>query len=78
MTVAELIALLQEEDPEALVVCSRDAEGNGYSLLADVAAPYNYDTGEIGFAELTPELEAQGYTEEDLLDGVPAVVLYPT
>ncbi len=36
MKVRELIELLEEEDPEAEVVLSRDSEGNDYSPVAEV------------------------------------------
>ena len=33
MTVCELIEKLQQEDPDRIVVCQADPEGNGYALL---------------------------------------------
>lgn len=74
--------LLKEQDPNALVVLSRDEEGNGFSELGDVATNMNfakdgYD-GNVGYRELTPKLKKLGYTEEDLLeDGKPCIVLWP-
>ncbi len=45
MTVAELIEELQKEDPSALVVMSKDAEGNSYSPLGDIGSgEYDPDT----------------------------------
>lgn len=38
MKVKELIAKLQEQDPNYEVVLSKDAEGNGFSPLADLSA----------------------------------------
>ena len=35
MTVKELIEGLQSEDPDRLVICQKDPEGNGYSPLAN-------------------------------------------
>lgn len=39
MTVKELIEALSKEDPSRIIVMSRDAEGNGYSPLADLTEP---------------------------------------
>jgi hypothetical protein len=82
MTVKELIEVLEGENPDRLVVMSKDSEGNGFSPLAD-ASTESYQAsctwaGEIGIEKLTPELEKDGYTEEDVMDGVPALVLWPT
>lgn len=83
MQVKELIALLQEQKPEDLIILQKDSEGNGYSpLYGAEGCRYTADTtysGETGLRELTDELRAQGYTEEDLAgdDAVDAVVLYP-
>ena len=77
MTVKQLIELLQKENPDRVVILSKDSEGNGFSELENVNSNYNYNDGEIGLGTLTPELEKQGYTEEDILDGQPAVVLWP-
>lgn len=83
MKVKELIALLQEEDGEKEVIMSSDGEGNSFSPFADFGNQNTYVadctwSGEMGFSELTPELEKDGYSEEDIrTDGVPALVLYP-
>lgn len=83
MTVRELIELLKNEDPDRLVIMAKDSEGNSYSPLADMwSGAYVADTtwsGEVGLDELTEELRAQGYDEEDVSeDGVPALILCPT
>lgn len=83
MKVRELLSTLMDLPQDAIVVMSSDGEGNSYSPLSDVIRDHVYAadstwSGEIGFAKMTPELEADGYGEEDLLDGVPCVVLYPT
>lgn len=83
MTVKELIEQLKQCDPKAIVVMSSDGEGNSFSPLADVDDSHVYQadstwSGEIGFKELTEELKEDGYTEEDLLDGEPCVVVWPT
>jgi hypothetical protein len=79
MNVAELIEILKEEDPMALVVLSRDPEGNGFNECRGFSTDcYDPDGRELGLAELTPELKAKGYTDEDVLeDGVPCVTLWP-
>ena len=76
MTVRELIELLQQEDGERIVVLSRDEEGNGFQPLVDVATAA-YRDGDTGIEELTEELREQGYSEEDVMKGTPAVVLWP-
>lgn len=82
MTVADLLAYLQTQPPEALVVLAQDEEGNGYSPLASAwAGAYAAATtwsGEMGLAALTPEDLLSGATEEDVVQGVPAVCLVPT
>lgn len=82
MTVAALIKLLSKEDPKRIVVLSADSEGNSYSPLSGAGtAAYVADStwsGSIGLEKLTPALKKQGYTDEDVLDGKPALVLYPT
>lgn len=83
MKVSDLIALLQKEDPNRIVIMSTDGEGNYYSPLssADTCA-YRAETtwsGEVGLEEPTEEDKRSGYSEEDVLEGgEPALVLYPT
>lgn len=82
MKVKELIDLLQQQNPEAVVVCQADPEGNSYSPLSSVE-PEGYVaettwSGERRLLALTPELEQQGYSEEDVDEGAtPAVFLVP-
>lgn len=78
MTVEELIArLLQLGCPGATpVVLSQDPEGNGFAELQDVEASA-WNGEDTGLLELTPYLVEQGYSEEDVLDAPPAVVLWP-
>lgn len=82
MTVKELIELLKLESDDRLVVMSKDGEGNDFSPLADYStASYVADStwsGEIGLERLTPELRKQGYSEDDVKHGIPALVLWPT
>ncbi len=78
MKAKELIKILQE-DPEREIVLSRDSEGNGYGALYSVSAcKFNKKEAEIGLEELTPDLKAIGYSEDDVMkNGVKAFVLYP-
>ena len=77
-TVAELIATLQKEDPNRIVIMSSDAEGNDYSPLFSVApCAYNKRDREVGMESLTEKDKQQGYTEEDVMvGGTPAICLY--
>jgi len=78
-TVKELIELLQGFDPNALVIMQRDPEGNGYAPLSGAEDNGAWDARdrEYGYANLTEELQQRGYSEEDCIDGAPAVVLWP-
>lgn len=82
MTVGELIAELQKEDPDRIVVMSSDAEGNRHSPLASFwTGAYRPETtwmGEVGLQKLTKQDREDGYTNEDVIrDGQPAVILSP-
>lgn len=82
MKVKKLIKLLQEEDPNAIVIMAKDGEGNSYSPLSEFwSGAYRAETtwyGEVGYSKLTEELEEAGYTEEDLIEGgEPAIILSP-
>jgi hypothetical protein len=81
MSVKELIELLSKEDQDAIVVIAKDSEGNRYSPFSALQyAAYLADStwsGSVGLLSLTPEAIADGYSEEDLNGGEPAVVLYP-
>lgn len=82
MTVIELIKLLEQEDPDRLVVCQKDSEGNGYSPLSGVSqAGYIADStwsGEVTIESLTEEFRLLGYSEEDVgSNSVPALILEP-
>jgi hypothetical protein len=79
LTVKELIAELSLLDPDAVVIMQRDGEGNGYSPCSGAEGNGAWDRKEreYGYATLTPALEESGYSEEDVIAGVPAVVIYP-
>ena len=81
MKVHELIEMLQEEDINREVVIAKDSEGNNYSPLEGMwRGAYRADTtwsGEAGLERLTAEDIERGYGEEDVMDGVPALIIYP-
>lgn len=81
MKVHMLIEMLKEIDPEREIVMAKDAEGNSYSPLSAMwEGAYRAETtwyGSVGFSELTTELEEEGYGEDDIIDGVPALILCP-
>ena len=81
-TVKELIEKLQTLPQDLIVLKANDSEGNGYEYIEtnyiDTAgfnkADKNYDL-EVGVSDkLTPKLEEQGYTEEDIKE-FPCVVI---
>jgi len=81
MTVKELIEFLSRHDPDRIVIMAKDAEGNGYSPLSDGwIGRYRADTtwsGDVGLERLTPQLKKDGYSQEDVIDGDPALILCP-
>ena len=80
MNVAELMEHLKTCDPTLEVVLSCDSEGNAYSTLHAWADDMVFVEGEVHYKTLTPDLQKQGYTEEDVYsgdDGVNALVLWP-
>lgn len=82
MTVNELRELLKDIDGRRIVILSRDGEGNHFSPLADLIDSMAYHpttpySGETGLEELTESDMAAGYTEDDVITGQPAPVLYP-
>ena len=86
MNVGDLKKLLEPLQDDVIVVLSKDAEGNGYSPLRDtylnIYVPDTTWFGDVYVGRfLTPELEENGFTEEDMYDGddgKSAIVLYPT
>lgn len=85
--VHELIAELQDLDPDAYVVIQKDTEGNGYRYCSGseggvvAIGKYNPD---VKYKKLTSGLLQAGYLEEDCYDEeedgpdyVEAVVLFP-
>lgn len=82
MNVKQLIELLQQEDPDRIVICQKDAEGNQYSPLSNVrTGTYLANTtwsGTVGLEKLSEQNIKDGYSEEDVIAGIPALVLTPT
>ena len=75
MTVRELIAKLMKEDPDRVIVMPDDGS---YSLVFDITQEtYRDKTGEIGIEVLTPKLEEEGCTEDDVVEGDKALVFWP-
>lgn len=70
MKVKDLIKELKDADPEREVIMQKDAEGNGYSPLADFwEGNYFAETtwfGECYIEKLTDELIQKGFSDEDL------------
>jgi hypothetical protein len=80
MKVKQLIRILEKCDPDAIVILSSDGEGNGFYELGQVDGKNNAwdaENGRLGFARLTEDLESKGYGDEDVVEGVPAVVIWP-
>ena len=79
VTVKELIEVLQKLPQDVPVFTSIDSEGNGYRPVYDTwvgLEAYEDEDGEIvvSISELTPELEKQGYTDEDVRSN-PCVII---
>lgn len=82
MTVKELKEALEGIDESRIVIMSSDGEGNSYSPLSDISdGAYEAEStwsGTMGLEKLTKELKEEGYSEEDVIDGEPAICLWPT
>ena len=82
MKVKDLIKLLRLEDPDRIVVMSKDPEGNNFSPLWEASTcAYRADntwSGEIHPEVLTEDLRKQGWNEEDIKGGEKALCLWPT
>lgn len=83
MNVGELRAALEGLPDDLLVVQSIDPEGNGFRPTSQVEHGNSRfgdeygGLGTVGLREVTPELREQGYTDEDISEGVDCVVLWP-
>jgi hypothetical protein len=93
LTVNDLIERLQQLPPDHLVVMSKDAEGNGYSPLADVTGPddpHVYEPETTWSGEVYKNPDTTGWTEEQIEKfeeewggppsdtAIPCVILDPT
>ncbi len=83
MTVQQLIDRLNGiEDKTRIVILQKDAEGNGFSPLADMDDNCTYAAkstwhGDVGIERLTDELRRRGFDDEDVKGGVLCLVLAP-
>ncbi len=77
MKVKELVKILENLDPETEVVLQGDAEGNSYmSLYSYWEGAFNEEDAEAGYLKMTDKLIKEGYDEEDIIDGKPAIFLW--
>ncbi len=78
MKVKKLIELLQKEDPNRIVICAHDAEGNSHTpLYAFWTGAYSAKSGDVGLDKLTPgDIEA-GHDKDSIIKGKPALILVP-
>jgi hypothetical protein len=80
MTVEELILALQELDPKALVVMSKDAEGNNFSPLSEVEREVAYIPDSTYSGSILNPLDEDYYGEDwsDMLaNSIGSVCLWP-
>ena len=82
MTVRELIEELKTCNQDAVVIKSRDEEGNGYEEVTEISDNRAIPSAdgyieECYFKTLTHDLEKEGFTEEDVLeDGLEVIILW--
>ena len=77
MKTSELIKILEKLDPDTEVVLQGDAEGNSYmSLYSYWFGGFDEKNHDAGYLKLTDELKKEGYTEEDIVEGKPAIFLW--
>jgi len=80
MKVREMMALLYNANPEDIVVIVKPSPGNASPLDAIEEMKYEIETtwrGNVYIRELTDELRAKGFSEEDLYDGEDCIALWP-
>lgn len=81
MKIKDLKVFLDRYDPELEVIVSGDGEGNSYDILRSIDTGRfedEYYSIRIGLEKLTPELEEQGFSDDDVLtNGKPCIILYP-
>lgn len=79
ITVKRLIEMLEEEDPNKVIIMSSDPEGNSFAPFHEFShQSYDEDNSEVGLEKLTPSLAQMGYTKEDVKEnGLPCLVFWP-
>lgn len=78
MKAKDLIKILQT-DPERIIVCASDSEGNSFTEINTVEK-MKYDSEEraVGMEKLTKELKEAGYSKDEVMKGgEKAWVLWP-
>ncbi len=78
MTVKKLKEIIKNMDDDVIIIMSRDEDGNGYAPLSEVDTEFLWseEDRDIGFGKLTDDLIKEGYGEEDIIKGKPALVLW--
>lgn len=80
MNIGELKKLIENLDDSLIVILQCDSEGNSYSFVDGIDAnniAYNEeDELTVGPIKLTRELIDRHFSEEDLIDGPPCVVIW--
>lgn len=80
MKVKELIDILNKQDPEAIVIQSKDEEGNGFSPTYEIRdalyVEYSAFSGEVYPSAKDPYYKDNNEELPD--DADPCVVLWPT
>lgn len=84
MKVSRLKELLAQCDDDDDILMSADSEGNSFHPLSESGISIGVDAwdgeyyAEVGIRKLTPELEKEGYSEDDVIvDGRPCIILWP-
>lgn len=80
LKVKDLMVQLAKLDPDAVVIMQRDPEGNGYAPCSGAEGNGAWDDNEdeYGYASLTDKLRKDGFSDDDIVLGHPAVVIWPT
>lgn len=78
ITVEKAMQMLAQADPKALLVIQGLAPGAYQEVCAMAVTNQAFDAvnERLGFAQLTSDLERDGYTHEDVVAGVAAVAFY--
>lgn len=79
MTVGELMQRLRAMPKSRLIILQKDPEGNGYLPLGGIDQNCRWDAenSEVGLGKLTDAAKESGYSEEDVGNGKPCIVLFP-